>query len=101
MRSSVLDADTTGLSTHTSALPHAWRAERHIDDDPAHAHPGREWALALIPAAVTLAIFLPILGNGFVNWDDQANLLISAGCSPPRTSGTMIRLGSALFQGRK
>src|SRR5205823_13906663 len=53
----------------------AWRAERHIDDDPAHTHPGREWALALIPAAVTLAVFLPILGNGFVNWDDQANLL--------------------------
>lgn len=75
MRSSVLDAGTTGPSTHTSALPHAWRAERHIDDDPAHTHPGREWALALIPAAVTLAVFLPILGNGFVNWDDQANLL--------------------------
>src|SRR5712691_2599992 len=75
MKSSVLDAGTTGPSAHTSAPPHAWRAERHIDHDPAHAHPGREWALALIPAAVTLAIFLPILGNGFVNWDDQANLL--------------------------
>ena len=74
MKSSVLDAGTTGPSTHTSALPHAWHAERNIDD-PAHAHPGREWALALIPAAVTLAVFLPILGNGFVNWDDQANLL--------------------------
>src|SRR5438128_857929 len=74
MKSSVLDAGTTGPSTYTSALPHAWHAERNIDD-PAHAHPGREWALALIPAAVTLAVFLPILGNGFVNWDDQANLL--------------------------
>jgi len=75
MKSSVLDADTTGPSAHTSAPPHAWRTKRHIDDDPAHGHPGREWALALIPAAVTLAVFLPILGNGFVNWDDQANLL--------------------------
>ena len=75
MKSSVLDADTTEPSAHTSAPPHGWRAERHIDDAPSHGHRGRDWTLALIPAAVTLAVFLPILGNGFVNWDDQANLL--------------------------
>jgi Flp pilus assembly protein TadD len=75
MKSSVLDADTTGPCSHTSAPPHPWPAERHSDSRGAHGHPGREWALALIPAALTLCVFLPLLGNGFVNWDDQANFL--------------------------
>src|SRR5216684_3552 len=75
MKSSVLDADTTGPCSHTSAPPHPWPAERHSDSRAAHGHPGREWALALIPAALTLCVFLPLLGNGFVNWDDQANFL--------------------------
>src|SRR5712692_4798610 len=75
MKSSVLDADTTRPCSHTSAPPHPWPAERHSDSRAAHGHPGREWALALIPAALTLCVFLPLLGNGFVNWDDQANFL--------------------------
>jgi Flp pilus assembly protein TadD len=75
MKSSVLDADTTGACSHTSAPPQSWPAEHHSDSRAAHGHPGREWAPALIPAALTFCVFLPLLGNGFVNWDDQANFL--------------------------
>ena len=28
------------------------------------------WTAALLAAAVTVAVYLPVLGNGFVNWDD-------------------------------
>ena len=28
------------------------------------------WTAALLTVAVTLAVWLPVLGNGFVNWDD-------------------------------
>jgi len=33
------------------------------------------WAVAALLALITLAAFLPALRNGFVNWDDQPNLL--------------------------
>src|SRR5262249_30915307 len=62
------------LSAHSSAPPPAWR-HMHLDEDSVRLHGGREWVLALVPSAVALAVFLPILGNGFVNWDDEANLL--------------------------
>src|SRR2546425_2487405 len=75
MKSSVLDADTMGACSHSSAPPQPWPAGCHRDSRAADGHPRREWALALIPAALTLCVFLPLLGNGFVNWDDQANFL--------------------------
>jgi len=30
----------------------------------------QKWFLPLIPALLAIAVFIPILGNGFVNWDD-------------------------------
>src|SRR5215470_16739174 len=75
MKFSVLDADHTELPAHRSASPPAWRGLPHLDEDAARRRAGREWMLALLPAVVALAVFLPILGNGFVNWDDEANLL--------------------------
>lgn len=37
------------------------------------------WALPLLIAALTLATFSPALRNGFVNWDDDVNLLENDG----------------------
>ncbi|MGE5306738.1 MAG: hypothetical protein ACM3TN_25820, partial [Alphaproteobacteria bacterium] len=34
-----------------------------------------DWAVASLVALLTVAAFLPALRNGFVNWDDQPNLL--------------------------
>src|SRR5437016_3408235 len=28
------------------------------------------WTAALLAVAITVAVYLPVLGNGFVNWDD-------------------------------
>jgi tetratricopeptide (TPR) repeat protein len=33
------------------------------------------WAIALIPVLLTFLVYLPSLGNGFVNWDDPDNIL--------------------------
>ena len=33
------------------------------------------WLPAALVAAATLLVFLPALGNGFVNWDDDENFL--------------------------
>ncbi len=43
----------------------------------AQRRPSDAWAprLPWIVFAVTLAVFLPALGNGFVNWDDDRNFL--------------------------
>ncbi|MBI2525930.1 MAG: hypothetical protein HYV93_08090 [Candidatus Rokubacteria bacterium] len=36
---------------------------------------GGGWAIPLVLALVTVAVFLPTLGNGFVNWDDPEALV--------------------------
>ena len=33
------------------------------------------WATAFLPAVLTFLVFLPILRNNFVNWDDQVIIL--------------------------
>ena len=41
-------------------------------------HPTKTWPLWLVPAIVAVATcvaFLPVLWNGFVEWDDYENLL--------------------------
>jgi len=38
-----------------------------------HTHPSwQERLIPLIPALIAIVVFLPGLGNGFVNWDDPA-----------------------------
>src|SRR5205807_678113 len=58
MKSSVLDAGTTGPSTNTSALLHAWRAERNIDDTAWGLNPvGYHLTSALFHAANALLVY--------------------------------------------
>jgi cytochrome c-type biogenesis protein CcmH/NrfG len=42
---------------------------------PAPARDGRTWLLAVPLILIAIAAFLPALGNGFVDWDDEANFL--------------------------
>lgn len=37
------------------------------------------WAIPLFIGLVVFFVFLPVLGNGFVNWDDDANFLENPG----------------------
>src|SRR5262245_60917894 len=39
------------------------------------ARSGRTWLLFVLVGIVTLLVYLPSLGNGFVDWDDDKNLL--------------------------
>src|SRR2546426_11423167 len=36
---------------------------------------GRPWALFLLVGLITFCVFVPSLQNGFVDWDDDKNLL--------------------------
>jgi len=48
--------------------------------------PARRWAIAAALVLVTLAVFWPVLGHGFVNYDDDvyvtANPHVREGLSP-------------------
>ena len=40
--------------------------------------PVRRWAAPAVVVAATLIAFLPVLSNGFIDWDDQANFVTNA-----------------------
>src|SRR5262249_6863530 len=44
---------------------------------PRAAPAAARWPAALIIAAATLVVFWPVLGNQFVNWDDDKNFLVN------------------------
>ncbi|MGE5306739.1 MAG: tetratricopeptide repeat protein [Alphaproteobacteria bacterium] len=39
------------------------------------SHPRYAWAIPLFIAAITIVAFYPVLKNGFINWDDDYNVL--------------------------
>jgi tetratricopeptide (TPR) repeat protein len=45
------------------------------DSGPSSSGDGRIWLLAVPIAVVTVIAFIPTLGNGFVDWDDEINFL--------------------------
>ncbi len=51
------------------------RGERLLHGGEGGAHRRARAGFAVVVGAVTLATFLPVLRNGFVNWGDPANLL--------------------------
>jgi len=40
--------------------------------------PVARWAAPVVVVAATLIAFLPVLSNGFIDWDDQANFVNNA-----------------------
>ncbi len=51
---------------------------RRVPDGPAPARGRRTWLVAMPLALLVLAAFLPALGNGFVDWDDELNFIKNA-----------------------
>ncbi|MHC4109076.1 MAG: hypothetical protein ACYSTY_13435 [Planctomycetota bacterium] len=52
--------------------------ERRAESDrllPPPSRDGRAWSLAVLAAVLAFVVFIPALGNDFVNWDDKPVLL--------------------------
>jgi Tfp pilus assembly protein PilF len=70
---------------------------RHVDRDEA-VSTASFWA-ALLLMLTTMAVYFPVLGLGFVQWDDDKHLLENARFKPPLLKNTLLYWNEKSFFG--